>query len=88
MSLHERLLGYPAAPMRNLRRATVRYIVDDVDTIAGMYPPIEPYDSGHLDVSDGHSIYWETVGSRRERGFDHARAQTRHHCTREWAAQG
>lgn len=28
-----------------------------------MYPPIEPYGSGHLDVGDGHRLYWETVGS-------------------------
>jgi proline iminopeptidase len=28
-----------------------------------MYPPIEPYDSGHLDVGDGHVVYWETVGT-------------------------
>ncbi|WP_276970603.1 prolyl aminopeptidase [Ferrimicrobium acidiphilum] len=28
-----------------------------------MYPPIEPYDFGHLDVGDGHLVYWETVGS-------------------------
>ncbi|MET7281857.1 prolyl aminopeptidase [Kribbella sp. NPDC005582] len=28
-----------------------------------LYPPIEPYDSGHLDVGDGHSIYWETSGA-------------------------
>lgn len=36
------------------------------DRMAGMasYPSIEPYDSGQLDVGDGHSIYWETVGSR------------------------
>lgn len=27
-----------------------------------MYPPIEPYDSGHLDVGDGHLVYWETCG--------------------------
>ncbi|WP_260482603.1 prolyl aminopeptidase [Sphingomicrobium flavum] len=27
------------------------------------YPPIEPYESGHLDVGDGHSIYWERVGT-------------------------
>lgn len=26
------------------------------------YPPIEPYGSGMLDVSDGNSIYWETCG--------------------------
>lgn len=28
-----------------------------------LYPPVEPYDSGMLDVSDGHRIYWETSGN-------------------------
>lgn len=28
-----------------------------------MYPPIEPYDSGMLDVGDGNRIYWETCGN-------------------------
>ncbi|HZY49319.1 MAG TPA: prolyl aminopeptidase [Devosia sp.] len=28
------------------------------------YPPIEPFDSGILDVGDGHHIYWERVGTR------------------------
>ncbi|WP_274424221.1 prolyl aminopeptidase [Chelativorans sp. YIM 93263] len=28
------------------------------------YPEIEPFDSGMLDVGDGHSIYWERVGTR------------------------
>lgn len=27
------------------------------------YPPIEPYDHGHLDVGDGQQIYWETSGN-------------------------
>lgn len=27
------------------------------------YPPVEPYESGLLDVGDGHVMYWETVGS-------------------------
>lgn len=27
------------------------------------YPEIEPYDSGMLDVGDGHQIYWERVGT-------------------------
>lgn len=27
------------------------------------YPEIEPYASGHLDVGDGHVIYWERVGT-------------------------
>jgi proline iminopeptidase len=28
-----------------------------------LYPEIEPYASGHLDVGDGHSVYWERVGT-------------------------
>jgi proline iminopeptidase len=28
-----------------------------------LYPPIEPYQSGHLDVGDGHSLYWELCGN-------------------------
>ena len=24
-----------------------------------LYPPIEPYDHGLLDVGDGHEVYWE-----------------------------
>ena len=27
------------------------------------YPPIEPYASGMLEMGDGHSIYWERVGT-------------------------
>jgi proline iminopeptidase len=28
-----------------------------------MYPEIEPYDAGLLDVGDGQAIYWETCGN-------------------------
>lgn len=28
-----------------------------------LYPPIEPFASGMLDVGDGHSIYWERCGT-------------------------
>ena len=28
-----------------------------------LYPPIEPYKSGHLDVGDGHRLYWELCGN-------------------------
>lgn len=28
-----------------------------------LYPAIEPYDAGHLDVGDGQRIYWETSGN-------------------------
>ena len=29
-----------------------------------LYPPIEPSETGMLDVGDGHSIYWERCGTR------------------------
>ncbi|MBI4882145.1 MAG: prolyl aminopeptidase [Planctomycetes bacterium] len=29
----------------------------------GLFPPLEPYDSGFLKVSDLHSIYWEVSGN-------------------------
>ncbi|MFJ5487689.1 prolyl aminopeptidase [Hansschlegelia beijingensis] len=28
-----------------------------------LYPPIEPYRHGHLDVGDGHRVYWELCGN-------------------------
>ncbi|WP_324751078.1 prolyl aminopeptidase [Sphingomonas sp. LY54] len=28
-----------------------------------LYPAIEPYRSGHLDVGDGHEVYWELCGN-------------------------
>lgn len=28
-----------------------------------LYPPIEPYRTGFLDVGDGHSLYWELCGN-------------------------
>ena len=28
-----------------------------------LYPPVEPFASGMLDVGDGHSIYWERCGT-------------------------
>ena len=28
-----------------------------------LYPEIEPYQTGHLDVGDGHSLYWELCGN-------------------------
>ena len=30
---------------------------------AVLYPPVEPYESGRLEVADGQSLYWETVGN-------------------------
>lgn len=31
--------------------------------VSSRHPPIEPYDSGMLSVSDGHRLYWETCGN-------------------------
>lgn len=28
-----------------------------------LYPPIEPYGSGMLDVGDGNHVYWEVCGN-------------------------
>jgi proline iminopeptidase len=33
------------------------------EVLRTLYPEIEPYQTGHLDVGDGHSIYWERVGT-------------------------
>ena len=32
-------------------------------TAAGLHPPIEPYESGLLDVGDAQLVYWETSGN-------------------------
>ena len=32
--------------------------------LRGPYPEIEPFETGMLDVGDGHSIYWERVGTK------------------------
>ncbi|MDA1221504.1 MAG: prolyl aminopeptidase [Planctomycetota bacterium] len=32
-----------------------------------LYPPIEPYESGYLDVGSGHSIYWEQSGNPNDK---------------------
>jgi proline iminopeptidase len=34
------------------------------ETLRTLYPEIEPFETGHLDVGDGHVIYWERVGTR------------------------
>lgn len=35
----------------------------DPSTRRGFYPPIEPYDTGMLDVGDGHRVYYERSGT-------------------------
>jgi proline iminopeptidase len=31
--------------------------------LRGLYPPLEPYETGHLDVGDGHVVYYERCGT-------------------------
>ncbi|HEY5712544.1 MAG TPA: prolyl aminopeptidase [Allosphingosinicella sp.] len=38
-------------------------MADDSAARRPLYPPIEPYRSGRLDVGDGHNLYWEQCGS-------------------------
>lgn len=33
-------------------------------SLRGLYPAIEPFESGMLDVGDGHQIYWERAGTK------------------------
>src|SRR4051812_6423995 len=35
----------------------------DAMTLRSLYPPIEPYETGMLDVGDGHSLYYERSGT-------------------------
>ncbi|MAU94565.1 MAG: prolyl aminopeptidase [Fulvimarina sp.] len=34
------------------------------DDLRGLYPEIEPYESGFLEVGDGHRVYWERCGTK------------------------
>jgi proline iminopeptidase len=34
-----------------------------VTALRSLYPEIEPFASGHLDVGDGHRVYWARVGT-------------------------
>ena len=36
-------------------------------TLRTLYPPIEPYEHGRLQVGDGHDLYWEACGNPRGR---------------------
>ena len=32
-------------------------------SVAALYPSVEPYDSGWLEVGDGQRVYWEECGN-------------------------
>jgi proline iminopeptidase len=35
----------------------------DARHVAALRPAVEPFESGMLEVGDGHALYWEAVGS-------------------------
>ncbi|MCO6186564.1 prolyl aminopeptidase [Rhizobium sp. L1K21] len=35
-----------------------------VNTLRTLYPEIEPFETGFLDTGDGHTVYWERVGTK------------------------
>jgi proline iminopeptidase len=35
----------------------------DTEAMIDRYPPVEPYETGVLEVGDGNVLYWETVGN-------------------------
>jgi len=35
-----------------------------MNALRSLYPEIEPFETGMLDVGDGHTIYWERVGTK------------------------
>ena len=34
------------------------------EALRQLYPPVEPFETGLLDVGDGHRVYWERCGTR------------------------
>lgn len=47
-----------------MRSKTGRCGAAGMTELRGHYPEIEPYETGMLDVGDGHRVYWERVGTR------------------------
>jgi proline iminopeptidase len=39
------------------------HLAEEGPDMAELYPPIEPYDHGMLDVGDGNLVYWEVSGN-------------------------
>jgi proline iminopeptidase len=37
--------------------------MSEIPAMRNLYPSIEPYESGWLDVGDGHRVYWELCGN-------------------------
>ena len=37
--------------------------ISSTPQLLGVYPPLEPFKSGKLDVGDGHQVYWDMCGN-------------------------
>ncbi|HEX9373657.1 MAG TPA: hypothetical protein VF897_21765, partial [Roseiflexaceae bacterium] len=48
-----------AAPPATVRLVRQSHVME----LRTLYPPIEPYDSGLLDVGEGNEVYWEICGN-------------------------
>ena len=48
----------PSAPVGD-HRATA----GETAPMSAAHDPVEPYETGLLDVGDGHALYWEQVGN-------------------------
>ena len=35
-----------------------------LERVVELFPPVEPYEHGLLDVGDGNLVYWEACGTR------------------------
>jgi proline iminopeptidase len=42
--------------------SVIEHLAED-DRMSVLYPEIEPYERGMLDVGEGHHVYWETCGN-------------------------
>lgn len=56
------LLHRSVEPAARGKCASIRRMNANVEDVA-LYPPLEPYAKGMLDVGDGHSVYFEQCGS-------------------------
>lgn len=64
LGLHHRDAGgLGVAGEDHWRFVNQRLTSEEQQTMTELYPPIEPYDHGLLDVGDGNLVYWETCGN-------------------------
>jgi proline iminopeptidase len=52
-----------SSPSSRLLIPAVRIVLARLGRMAELYPPIEPYEHGMLDVGNGNRVYWEICGN-------------------------